>query len=135
MKSYQTDGVITERGTLAIRDRDAFVKAMAQLPQGEYWITVERKKAKRSLDQNAYWWAVPVKILAEHCGYTENQMHYALLGECFGYTSGLNGRPMPVKPSSSDLSVEEFTHLIDWCLTWAAAELGVIIPNPNEVAA
>jgi hypothetical protein len=37
-----------------------------------------------------------------------------------------------VKPSSSDLTVEEFTHLIDWVLTWAPTELGVTIPSPNE---
>jgi hypothetical protein len=98
-------------------------------------IVIRKPRTQRSLDQNAYWWAVPVKILAEFCGYTENQMHYALLGECFGYEPGPHGVPVPVKPSSADLSVEEFTHLIDWAQQWAASELGVDVPGPDEARA
>lgn len=95
-------------------------------------VVIRKPRSKRSLDQNAYWWAVPVKLLAEHCGYTDAQMHYALLGECFGYTPGPTGGAVPVKPSSSDLSVEEFNHLIEWCLVWGPSELGVVIPTPGE---
>lgn len=116
-------------------DRAAFKRAMAMLEPGRYTLRLKRGGTKRSLNQNAYWWSTPVKLLAEHCGYTDSQMHYALLGECFGYTVGPTGKPVPVKPSSSDLTVEEFTHLIEWVLTWAPTELGVIIPSPNEVTA
>lgn len=95
-------------------------------------VSLRKPRDKRSLDQNAYWWAVPVKVLAEHCGYTENQMHYALLGECFGFTAGPTGLTVPVKPSSSDLSVEEFGKLIDWVLVWAPSELGCALQSPSE---
>lgn len=94
---------------------------------------LERKK-KRSLDQNAYWWAVPVAILAEHCGYEPEQMHYALLGEWRGYEPGLNGIPMPRCASSSKLTTGEFTELIDWVQRWAATELDCQIPAPSEWA-
>jgi hypothetical protein len=98
-------------------------------------IVIRKPRTQRSLDQNAYWHAVPVKILAEFCGYTDSQMHYALLGECFGYEPGPNGQPIPIKPSSSDLSVEEFTHLINWVQQWSVTELGVDIPAPSEAMA
>lgn len=95
-------------------------------------IVIRKPRTKRSLDQNAYWWAVPVPLLAEHCGYEPAQMHYALLGECFGYTSGPTGQPVPVKPSSSDLSVEEFNTLVEWVLIWGPSSMGVVIPTPGE---
>ena len=113
-------------------DKDGFKKAVARLPLGRARVSVDIIGDKRSLDQNAYWWAVPVKLLAEHCGYTDAQMHYALLGECFGYTTGPTGKAVPVKPSSSELSVAEFKQLIDWVLTWGPSELGVVIPDPSD---
>lgn len=124
-------GTVTPEG-FRLDDKAGFKKAVSRLPLGRMRIAVEPIGEKRSLDQNAYWWAVPVKLLAEHCGYTDSQMHYALLGECFGYTSGPTGKAVPVKPSSSELTVAEFTQLIEWVLTWGPSELGVIIPGPSE---
>lgn len=112
--------------------RDGYRAALRKLAGARFELVLRKPKSKRSLDQNAYWWAVPVRLIAEHCGYTDNQMHYALLGECFGFQEGPTGTPVPVKASSSDLSVEEFKHLIDWVLTWAPTELGVDIPPPKE---
>jgi hypothetical protein len=99
----------------------------------EKWVhvTVQAERPKRSLDQLRYWWAVPVKDIADHCGYTPSQMHYALLGECFGYTAGPLGQAVPVKPSSSELSTAEFSQLIEWVLTWAPSELGVSLEPPQ----
>lgn len=98
-------------------------------------IVIKPYKSKRSLDQNAYWWAVPVAILAEHCGYEPEQMHYALLGEWRGYMEGIGGQKIPNCASSSKLTTAEFTQLIEWVQRWAATEMDVQIPSPNEVAA
>lgn len=98
-------------------------------------VEIKRHRDKRSLDQNAYWHAVPVDLLAEHCGYTHDQMHYALLGEWGGYIDGPNGQPVPRIASSSKLTTDEFSKLIEWVLTWGPSEMGVIIPAPNEEAA
>jgi hypothetical protein len=119
-------------GKLVLDDQPGFQRSLRWMKDGPVTVRIQRKQLKRSLDQNAYWWAVPVRLIAEHCGYTDSQMHYALLGECFGYIAGPNGQPVPVKPSSSDLTREEFTHLIEWVLTWAPTELGVIVPEPHE---
>lgn len=134
LSNYQCGGRI-EDGKLILDGPVGFKEAMWRMKPGPVTVSIEQRRAKRSLDQNAYWWAVPVKLIAEHCGYTPAQMHYALLGECFGYIDGPHGHPIPLKPSSSDLSVEDFKHLIDWVLIWAPSELGVVIPDPNEAAA
>jgi hypothetical protein len=90
------------------------------------------QRRQRSLDQNAYWWAVPVAIIADYCGYEPEQMHYALLGEWRGYADGPVGPPVPRCASSSKLTTSEFTELIDWVQRWAAQELDVQIPSPGE---
>lgn len=113
-------------------DKSALRALLRGVKDGKYVLTLKPYRAQRSLDQNAYWWAVPVKLVAEHCGYTPTQMHYALLGECFGYKAGPFGEAVPNVPSSSDLTTDEFAKLIDWVLTWAPSELGVVIPEPGH---
>lgn len=131
-QSYAAAGRITD-GKLDLHDRRGFLDAMAGFPEGAAVdVRVDERSRSRTLQQNRFWWSQPVRLCAEHCGYTAGQMHYALLGECFGYVDGPTGHPVPVKPSSSDLTVEEFTHLIEWVLTWAPTELGVIVPAPGE---
>jgi hypothetical protein len=107
----------------------AALKARAGQPTE---VVIRKPKAQRSLDQNAWWWAVPVALLADHCGMTPSQMHYALLGACFGYQPGPTGQPVPVKASSADLSVEEFRELMEWVLVFGPSELGVPIPEPDR---
>lgn len=114
-------------------DQWALVKQYLNRREGARLVVdIRQPRQRRSLDQNAWWWAEAVPKLAEHCGYTANQMHYALLGECFGYEDGPTGQPVPKKPSSSELSTQEFSDLITWVLIWAPSELGVPLESPDE---
>lgn len=122
---------VDDDGHWALEQPKAFDRFMARFVGKQVLVTVRPKAVKRSLDQNAYWWAEPVKRLAEYCGNTPSQMHYALLGECFGYTAGPLGQAVPVKPSSSELSTAEFSHLIEWVLLFGPSELGVQIEPPE----
>lgn len=114
------------------QDRERLRAAVACLPDGEASLTVGPPKRGKTHDQLAFWWAVAVPLIADHCGYTHSQMHYALLGECFGYSHGPLGTPVPNVPSIAECSVEQVTQLIDWVLTWAPTELGVIVPEPDK---
>lgn len=125
-------GFVDDAGKFSVdRQREFLAWLAAEFRGKNVVVTVQRKVEKRSLDQNDYWWAVPVHILAEHLGYTPNQMHYALLGECFGYRTGPTGHPVPNVSSSSELDRERFTKLIDWVLTFGPTELGIDIPPPD----
>jgi hypothetical protein len=132
--SFQIGATTTGTG-LKLDDRQEFARAMRSAPKGlRVTVTVEEEKTHRgkTWEQVKYWWAVPVPILAEHCGTTEARMHRDLLGECFGYEAGSFGKHVPVKASLADLTVEETTHLIDWVLVWAPSELEVVIPPPDK---
>lgn len=123
---------VGDDGKLLWRERDKLSTWIKQYAGELVRVTFQKHREKRTLDQNAYWWAEPVPTLAEYCGYTPNQMHYVLLGECFGYIAGPKGNAVPIKPSSSDLNVEEFKRLIDWVLIWGPSELGCAIMHPDE---
>ncbi len=105
-------------------------------------ITVRKERTKRSLDQNAYMHAVPFPMLAEELGYESiEDLKLALMGECWGWKRDqISGHEVPNKPRTSDMTVEECTHFIDWLIRWAAmpgnvCEHGFLIPLPNEAAA
>lgn len=130
-------GRVTPEGELKPFDtertqRRAHLRALAGQ---DVEIVIRKKRSQRSVDQNKYWWSVPVRLLAEHCGYADDDMHYALLGECFGYKVGPTGKQLPNVTGSSALSTEEFTRLIDWVLVWGPTEMGCYIPAPDKVAA
>ena len=104
-------------------------------------IVVRPERVKRSLDQNAYMHAVPFPMLAEELGYESiEELKYDLMGTCWGWTRTKSGHEIPVKPSTSQMTVEECTHFIDWLVKWAATpgnvcEHGFTIPLPNEAEA
>lgn len=126
-------GRVNEQGQVVIRDRQVFDSYAKTFTNQSVEVILRKPKSQRSLDQNAYWWSVPVRLLSEHTGFTDTETHYALLGECFGYQVGPTGKDIPNKPSSSVLTVEEFSRLIEWVLVWGPQEMGVQIPAPNEV--
>jgi hypothetical protein len=133
MAKHEFSTLVTIKGgRMDLPDREGLRAAVACMPDGDACLTIGPPKRGKTHDQLAYWFAVPVPLIAEHCGYTERQMHYALLGECFGYSPGPMGTPIPNKPSIADCTVEEVTHLIEWVLTWAPTELGVIVPEPDK---
>jgi len=112
-------------------DRDELRKRCACLPIGPVRITVEKPKAQRSLDQNAYLHAGPFPILAEYFGYSIPEVKLVLMGECWGWHT-VYGKELPIKPSTADMTVEECTYFIDWLLPWAMTEHGVSLPLPDE---
>lgn len=115
-------------------DNDQVWRNYAQRLEGrDVEIVVRRPRSQRSLAQNAFWHGVVVPIMADFMGEDHMSTHYALLGECFGYHQNPKLEKMvPNHGSSSALSVQEFSELIEWAPPWAMVNFGVRIPLPNE---
>jgi len=130
-------GVVDTKGHLHLDERRDFDRYLRTLTGKEVEIVVRRRQYKRTLDQNAYWHGVCFPLLMEHFGYTDvAQLKLDLMGTCWGWTrSPVTGKEVPIKPSTSAMSLEEGTHFTDWLLTWSAEEHGVFIPSPEKVAA
>ena len=112
-------------------DRDRFIESLmeAPLPLSVEW---EPYRKKRSTGMNALYWASIVTPLAEHCGYSPNEMHDELLGAYFGWEEKeFNGhkREVPRRRTTfpKTISWEEMADYIEHCRS-IAANMGVVIP-------
>lgn len=97
-------------------------------------VVIRKERTQRSLDQNAYLHAVPLPLLACEWGEDIETAKLLILGECFGWKE-TRGQRLPIKPHTSTLTVEEFSHLIEWLPPWAMLNFGVSIPLPREAEA
>ena len=98
---------------------------------------VEFKGPKRSIPQNDRMWAMLTEIAAqkEHCGrrYTPDQWKVLFLHACgreVQFIPALDGSTfIPWGQSSSDLSKDEMTALIEFMFAWGAQN-GVVFADP-----
>jgi hypothetical protein len=102
-------------------------------------IKIERKRKKRSLNQNQYYWGVVVpairQILEEYGNEVDDEETHSFLKEHVGKLTGSVvdsvGRRVAITKSSAQLSTAEFENYLLRVVAWAAQE-GVVIPAPNE---
>lgn len=142
MASRLFHGHVTAEGHLQLDEterptRERFYRSLVGKPVD---IIIRTHQDRRSLDQNAYAHAVPFPMIAEEWGEDIETTKLLLLGECFGWRDTRDGHRIPMKPHTSGLTVEEFSHFIEWMVWWAAqprnvCEHGFAIPLPGEVAA
>lgn len=131
-------GRVSEDGKLQLLElerpqRQNYLRYLAGKPVE---VVIRKRRAQRSLDQNAYLHGVPFPILADHFGNTIEEMKYALMGECWGWKlEKATGREVPVKAHTSRMTVEECSHFIEWLIPWAMINHGVQIPLPGEAEA
>lgn len=96
-------------------------------------VRVRPWRKKRSIDANRYYFGVIVRTLAEHCGYTEAEMHDEILGAYVGWeTREVNGhkREFPRRRSTTPETMGslDFSGLITTGQR-IAAELGIVLPD------
>lgn len=127
---------VNESGTrIVFADPEAYAAFRRKLAGKPVEVILRKPKSKRTIDQNKYAHKWPFRLLADYFGCSIEEAKLDILGEKFGWSEGgpLSGKPLPIKTSTSDLTVEEFSDLIDWMPAWAAQNFGVVIPLPNEV--
>ena len=107
-----------------------FRAALSAYEGKEVDVVIKRHRETMSQPQLRYWWAVPVAILAEHCGYDRDEMHAAIKWK---FLRTIDAHGLEVVPSIRSLDTAAMTKLIDDVIRWALVELGVEIPLPNEV--
>ncbi len=131
-------GVVDPRGVLRLDARSVLAAYLKRLANKPVELIVRVKRRQRSRNQNAWYWAVIVPMIAEHCGYQPHE-HDALHDELVRMHLGLRPEPNPLKlrisTSDPDMSTADFAEYCEQVRIWAAADLGVVIPDPESAEA
>jgi hypothetical protein len=116
-----------EKGKIRLDSPGSFQAALARLEGKQIALRVTKHHHSRSLSQNAYYWGVVIPLLAESCGYEDEEMHDALKWKFLQRRDG----PMATVRSTAGLTTVEFSEYTEQCRR-LAAEMGVVIPDPGE---
>lgn len=127
---------IIPKGDLAAEHRRLIKNDIDELPSDKPWLVqVKEYKTRRSLEQNSYLHAVPLRMICDETGYEIDDMKAYLMGTAFGWEEyEIMGSPRKrPRLTTSELNVEQMSWFFEWLEQWASQELGLIIPKPNEV--
>jgi len=100
------------------------------LSDNEYELVVRKKTKAVSLQQHRYYRGPILTILGEELGYLPDEIHH-LMGQMF-LQYEKKGRKF-IK-STARLTTKEMTDFIENVRRWAAMEMNIITPTPDEVA-
>ena len=106
-----------KQGKLTLDDNLGF-RDYLHLIEGDVHLEIKVAEKVRSPQQNAYY-SVIIRILSKELGYTEQEMHETIKDK---YDIG----------STKQLSVEEFTELIEAIKRWAVIDMGIVLPNARQ---
>ncbi len=94
-------------------------------------VTAEKLRKHRTDAQARYYRGVVLKTIADHCGYRGSEeleaLHQEMRRRFLPKRGCLN---IPV--STAALNTQEMTSYIEAIRDWAATELGIYVPEPNE---
>ena len=119
-----------EKDVIVLDNKDRF-RAHRKTLEGERIDLILRKRTdQRSDQQNKYYHGVVVKLLADSTGYTPEEMHENLK-RMFLSTKDAHG--LIRIGSTAALKTLEFKDYLDKIIRWAAIDMGIPIPEPNDV--
>lgn len=130
------------RALVVLRDGADRARASRWVAAAPAGTRVEFKASRRTLPQNAKMWAMLSDVAEQklHCGrrYTASQWKVLFLHACgraVQFMPSLDGSTfLPWGQSSSDLSKDEMSELIEFLFAWGA-ENGVVWSDPAQKAA
>lgn len=127
-------GRVNEHGVLVLAApiRGLMTRHLASLKGKPVAITVKTERVQRSDQANRYYFAVVVTLIAECCGYEKDEMH-DLLAMRFLRIEDDPVTGSPRRKHTPETDTKEFSEYVDACIRFGA-ELGVVIPEPYEVA-
>lgn len=121
-------------GRLKVVWSAALTAQVRELRDGDYEMRLERKKATRSHQQNRLYWGVILRALADHTGYSTDELHEIckakFLPKRLAVADG-NGEivgEFVIGGTTTTLSTKEFTEYLDAVTEWGLT-LGLTFPS------
>ena len=124
---------IVKAGQFKPDDLVAWAGKLGRLEGKRVQCSVKKENTGRTMSQNRYYWGVVLATLAEWSGHDPEELHDHLKGFLGQEAHELpSGERIRFHPSTTDLTIEEFSAYVDKVIQWAG-EQGVRIPGPDEV--
>lgn len=102
--------------------------------KGSFAVALKKNRAQRTLQQSRYYWGVVLSYLAEETGYTKDEAHQLMQRMFLKYVKDVSdGRSETFVRSTTSLNTAEMNDYIEQIRIFAVSELGVYIPEPNEI--
>ena len=122
-----------KNGRISLEKPVDFAKYTAKFEGKNIRIAVELRKKDRTLKENAYYWAVIVRMIADEMGLLDDQVHEMLKMMFLKVGVEHKGKRYEVARSTTQLSTVQFENYCERIRMWASNELGCVIPLPGEI--
>jgi hypothetical protein len=139
LREVVTTGAVRS-GRLEIRGREQMRTALKRMRDCEVFVTITPQRAARSQQQNRWYWGVIVELIADHTGYTPDEIHEILKAKFVPKKLAIsdgNGEivgEFVIGSSTTKLDKNAFGEYCEAIRRWAASDLGVVIPDPDTGA-
>jgi len=123
-----------ENQRLKLQDPDKFNLAIIELDGKEVELSIGKKKKWRSGKSNAYLFGVVYRAISDKTGYETEELHEIMKAKFSKKRKmTVHGEETIFYKGTSGMEQEEFSEFIDKVIRFAAMELGVVVPEPNQV--
>ena len=115
-------------------DKDKAIGHINALNMDKPWqMECKPYKKNRSLSQNKLYF-MWMKVIGDSIGYTSEEMH-AIMADKFLTTEFVEygGNKIKRDKSTSRLNTKEFTEYLEKIDRWAAGEMGIVLPSPEDL--
>lgn len=114
-------------------EREAIRDYISRLPDGKtYDVSIKLHRTKRSSEANNLYWAW-IGIIAQETGNDREVCHKFFAKKFLGYdTKEFGDEKIAIVKSTSNLDTAQFAEYMNQVEAFAAVELGIILPHPDD---
>ena len=116
-------------------DKIKVVEYVNKLPDGKkYSVEIKLKREKRSVDQNSLMW-LWLSCIYDETGNDKDTLHEYFKEKFLGSENRIAfNQSVTVRNSTTKLDTKQFTDYLERIQQFANVELGIILPNPDDLA-
>ena len=101
--------------------------------QRQYKVVISRKEERRTIPQNRLY-RLWLNCISSESGNDVEDLHEYFKMQFLGVHSRIiYGEEVIRTVSTTDLNIDQFTAYLDKVQRWASIELGVVLPNPEDL--
>lgn len=116
-------------GKLILKDEDKF-RSYVRSQKGEHELILKKKSNRITNPELRYYYGVIIKTLSKELGYTADEMDIVLK---YKFCRKFDDKGLLILPSKTEFSTVFAEAFFEEIRIWAATDLQIIIPLPNQI--